>query len=329
MGHRANFAIVRDREFDLYYSHWGAYKLPNNLFWGPAHAQTFVEKQRLVDRTVGWLDGVWAEGGAVIDQEKKTLLFFGGEYIEEDIELREVYLEMLRHSWKGWDIEWAYDGILDIASYVGVSQDAVLESIDIPSHCTLSSPEERDWLESICTVSQNGVTKAFPLADDPEEYLLYGPKLLVDASLQKLGCELLDINDWIDRLPSGGFHVDMESRTLDFWLACSSEGIFEAVQKRWPGWEVRWHRDRYDSQIQLAKGSLTYRPREREQIIEQLLNLLREEVKPFNLQGLTEFITDQVGENAWVNPKAVRDEILIVNHEMRERILAEVIAKIQ
>ena len=86
MGQRANLAIGNANNYELFYSHWCANTLPRDLFWGADHALEFISRQRAVSRDDGWLDTVWAEGGAVIDPNDRVLLLFGGEdvlYIAE------------------------------------------------------------------------------------------------------------------------------------------------------------------------------------------------------------------------------------------------------
>ncbi|AWB43474.1 hypothetical protein DCC85_04045 [Paenibacillus sp. CAA11] len=34
MGQRANLALVQDKSYELYYTHWGASDLPRSIFWG-------------------------------------------------------------------------------------------------------------------------------------------------------------------------------------------------------------------------------------------------------------------------------------------------------
>lgn len=77
MGQRANLILVEGREYQLFYSHWCANTLPRDLFWGPEHAVAFIRIQRAVDDS-GWLDEVWAEGGAVVDLDRKHFLLYGG-----------------------------------------------------------------------------------------------------------------------------------------------------------------------------------------------------------------------------------------------------------
>src|SRR3974377_1344796 len=110
MGQRANLVLVENGSHQLFYSHWCANTLPRDLFWGPEHAVAFVRMQREGDES-GWLDEVWAGGGAVVDIDKQTLLLFGGEDILYDVPLRRVYLECLARAWNTWTVQWAHEGI--------------------------------------------------------------------------------------------------------------------------------------------------------------------------------------------------------------------------
>ncbi|MBC8059312.1 MAG: hypothetical protein H7Y18_01450 [Clostridiaceae bacterium] len=88
MGQRANLIIVKKDSYDLYYSHWCANTLPRDIFWGPEHAINFIQLQVKKDIDDWWLDDIWAEGGVIVDIEKKILLMYGGENILFDIPLR-------------------------------------------------------------------------------------------------------------------------------------------------------------------------------------------------------------------------------------------------
>ncbi|WP_289138437.1 hypothetical protein [uncultured Brevibacillus sp.] len=103
MGQRANLIVVRDNTYDLYYSHWCANTLPKDLFWGEQYAIQYIEMQTRVDES-GWLDDVWAEGGAVLDVDKKKLVFYGGEDILYNIPLRNLYLKLMRKIWHAYDL---------------------------------------------------------------------------------------------------------------------------------------------------------------------------------------------------------------------------------
>ena len=154
MGQRANLAIGNASGYELYYSHWCANTLPRDLFWGSEHAVNFVIQQRSVAVEDGWLDTTWAEGGAVIDSQNKTFLLYGGEDLLFDIPLRRLFLKMLATAWEGWTIRWAFEGIIDIAEYLGVKREHVIADTKDTDEVAfvLTPPKKRDWLRCIGTI---------------------------------------------------------------------------------------------------------------------------------------------------------------------------------
>lgn len=46
MGDRANYAIVERGKLSLYYSHWGALTVAEDIFWGPVRTEEFIRKNR-------------------------------------------------------------------------------------------------------------------------------------------------------------------------------------------------------------------------------------------------------------------------------------------
>src|SRR5437016_476407 len=105
MGQRANLITIENGEYVLRYDHWCANRLDDILFWGPSFAlEYFVEQDEVEEE--GWLDELWAEGGAILDLDKKYLIFWGGEEILHDVALRRTYLNLQKRIWNGWTIEW-------------------------------------------------------------------------------------------------------------------------------------------------------------------------------------------------------------------------------
>ena len=173
MGQRANLLIVRNQSYTLYYSHWCAYTLPVSLFWGEQYAIRFIELQKQVDET-GWLDDKWAEGGAVLDLERRVLLFYGGSDILYDVPLRNVLLGLMKNNWPGWEIRWAHEGIADLAAYVGYPTDKVLSVREASRHeASLAPPEEKKWVDLVASVAfSEQELLIFPLEGELEDFLM-------------------------------------------------------------------------------------------------------------------------------------------------------------
>jgi hypothetical protein len=244
MGQRANLIIIRNTSYELYYSHWCANTLPKDLFWGTQYAIKFIEMQTKVDES-GWLDDVWAEGGAILDLDKKKIIFYGGEEIMHDIPLRNLYLKLMRNIWYGWDIQWAHGGIVDLAKYVGYPKEKVLTgSKDDRNDLSLAPPEEMAWVNTVASVkfSENELL-LFPLCEEVDVYLSYGPDLIKNID-KSYGYKRFSLDEWSMDFPTGGFHIDISSKRLAFWHAHDMPNKPQELHLDWSDWEVleNYHR---------------------------------------------------------------------------------------
>ena len=123
MGHRCNLVIIENSQVSVYYDHWAATILDIELLWGAKIAREFIEERDV--KPDSWLNDEWAEGGCVIDFDSKQLLWYGGDNILCAPELNLINHELLEIQWAGWTIEWAKDGIFDLAKKAGVSIEVV------------------------------------------------------------------------------------------------------------------------------------------------------------------------------------------------------------
>jgi hypothetical protein len=76
LGNRANFVIVKDQDWQLSYSHWGGCRMLDALIGGPELALRYAASLRRCEKTE-WCDPSWADGGAVVDLDRRRVLFFG------------------------------------------------------------------------------------------------------------------------------------------------------------------------------------------------------------------------------------------------------------
>jgi len=125
MEYRANYAIKKNSEIKLYYSHWNALRIPEFFFWGPAYAEDFILTNSQVNIQTGWVDEVFGKGGACMDKDKKKItLFSQGELGRPP--LRTLFLKLMKILWKKekWDVIWA-DNMRDIVKAAGINPDIV------------------------------------------------------------------------------------------------------------------------------------------------------------------------------------------------------------
>jgi hypothetical protein len=318
--------IVEEGQYELFYSHWCANTLTRDLFWGPEHAVQFVRMQRQVDES-GWLDEVWAEGAAVVDLDRQILLLFGGEDILYDIPLRRVYIEFLRRVWKGWDVRWAYEGIAAIADYVGYPRSKVLSPGKLETVCSLAFAEKRDWTDTVASIRwAAGDVRLYPLAGYAEAYLSSGPSLLNSPEAEH-GLEVLSLAKYIEGFPVGGFHIEVPSQTVEFWMANDAPDVMARVRKCWPGWTLLWHRDAFEFQADRTQGLLRFPTRSRPALEKQVTQMLLVEAGRSGADAIWELSEQDraEGKTVEINPWALRDDRLELPMHVRRKILASAV----
>ena len=328
MGQRANLVLVKNGCYRLFYSHWCANTLPRDLFWGPEHAVKFIQIQREMDKS-DWLDEVWAEGAAVVDLDKRVLLLFGGEDICFDIPLRRVYLESLARIWNTWTVNWAHEGIASVADYVGFPRASVLGSRKEPPVCSLV-PLEGYLPDTVASIRWSAEQLSFyPLADDPDVYLLSGVSLLKADGADRGVAEFLmnELDEGRESFPTGGFHIDVPARTVDFWTARSRASVASEVAELWPDWSVRWHRDSFEVQVDCASGRLRFPPRSPNLLKRQLAEMLLCDFASNGPRTVMEMANHDChpGATVEINPLALRDDRLEIPMNVRRKIVESVV----
>lgn len=326
MGERANLVVVQSSQWELYYSHWCAGSLACDLFWGPVHAERFIRIQR-PSAPDEWLDTVWAEGGAVLDLDRRSLLFFGGGDFLYDVPLRRMLLRLMKPLWEGWTIQWAYEGIVAIAEAVGVSRSTVIAARNSSEEPPPSweTPEERSWVQTIGCIERDGELRIYPLGLLAEDYLTSGPRLLSSPGVET-GFPALRLRDWTSDFPSGGFSIDVSAQTLDFWTAAPN--LLAEIQAAWDGWTVVWNQDLYETQLARCRGKLQLEGPPRAEIIGNLRRRLSHDPRPVNLADLVQRIAP-MDQTVQINAYALRDDRLPVAESDRLSLFDWAVARLE
>ena len=117
MGNRANFVVVKDQDWQLYYSQWGGCRMLDALIGGPELGLRYAASLRRCEKNE-WCDPTWADGGAVVDLDRRRVLFFG-ESLMVEMNERRALMDVLATVWPDYEICWGYDGTEELAGYVG------------------------------------------------------------------------------------------------------------------------------------------------------------------------------------------------------------------
>jgi hypothetical protein len=202
MGNRANIVVVEHHDWQLYYSHWAGGRIIDALIGGPDLALRYARSLRPCVRSE-WVDPVWADGGAVIDLDRRRLLFFGDELMVE-MPQRRALLTVLAELWPGYEVGWAYDGTIELAGYVG----APLHECTWDKRLTLRLARDRNTLcHLVSVVNAAGDLRMWPLWWNLGKAWL-GPELL--GALPGRGVTRLVLN----KIPEGGVHIDVNRNTM-------------------------------------------------------------------------------------------------------------------
>jgi hypothetical protein len=253
MGNRATYALVEAGAVTYYYEHWGGYSIPGDVLAGPGATAAYLRGLEAADAL---LDAGWAEGGILLDADRRRLLLWGGVNLRWNAYLRRPYLPALRRRWPGWRVEWPVEGVADFARHLGVDPASVLSTEADPGDEAPASVAElrrsgpADEMRILLTVrwADGRVTDhALHEAVWTAPVLVWGPPVL-DQFRDRAS----------DALPSEalahmGAFLDVPSRALWVYEPTTLDPRYLAgLRRRWPGWRVRGHTEGLVRQVALS-----------------------------------------------------------------------------
>jgi hypothetical protein len=258
MGNRATYALVEAGVVRFYYDHWGGHSIPADALAGPEGTAAYLRGLEAADRL---LDTVWAEGGLLLDADRRVLLVWGGDALRWTPYLRRPYLPALRRLWPGWRVAWPVLGVVDLARHLGVAEPDVLGTPRGPAPGeeapaadeTLDRPVARDDPDALCTVltvrGPDGRLTDYALHEAAwaSAVLAWGPPLL--DRLRARGPAPLPSEARAD----AGAYLDGVTRTLWVWEATTLDPRYLAgLGRRRAGWRVRGHTEGLARQVALS-----------------------------------------------------------------------------
>lgn len=244
MGNRANFVVVENLDWRLYYAHCTGYRMLDALIGGPDFAVRYARSMEPRPKTE-WVDAGWADGGAVIDMGQRRLLFFGDELMV-GIPERRAMLNVLDELWPEYQICYAYDGTAEIAGYVG-GEPRVHRWPKCPT--TKPARNRKDLCQVVSVLDTNGRPRMWPLAWTVSQSW-HGPALL--DKLPGPGLTRLNLRS----IPEGGVHIDLGRKTLGEWHTADTMGICRELPALWPGWHTEAWGDRFEEQARRCGPAL-------------------------------------------------------------------------
>ena len=280
MGHRANYVILEGDRREIYYSHWGATAIPQDVFMGPRACLDYFRSFTPQDDL---LDDCWCEGAALIDLNEHRLCFYGGEDILNCQAYQRMEVEVLKPLWNNWRVEWAGQGLFDIIAALGLDP----TPYRLRKHNVRPLvPEPELWAETLVT----GENQTYCVNIFLSDLLSQGPALL--ARLARWPHRQVPAETDL----SGGLHIDPANRRLHWWSGRAQENL--ALERLiWPGWTLSRHQGGLPQQLTQA-GTTSSSLLEEEAILDHILGCLnhRSTFQPAevlqNLEAAGKSVTD-------------------------------------
>ncbi|MFJ9627013.1 hypothetical protein ACIRU8_04845 [Streptomyces sp. NPDC101175] len=240
MGARAQYVVVENGTWRRYYSHWAAGRVADDLLAGPAAATRRFRADREIDQ---WLDDVWCEGAALVDHDRRTLLWFASpDGWADHLAARAV----LARTWPGWDVRFAHDGLGDLTRHLGLGREAArtpgwFETFE-PAGFAYTECSEPHSVASLRL--PDGSVRAWGSDWEPIEHLAGGPGLIGHLAASPATPVLTD-------MPYGGVHFDPDARMVSLWAVQTVAGVHDWPLPGWEGWTLDFRGEDHTAQAGL------------------------------------------------------------------------------
>ena len=241
----ASATMARIRSGRVEYLECGnAYDVVDSVISGPAAIGDYIDGRNGWSRkdVVSWrtlINSAEDEGCLVVDYDEKVILFFGGD-IDCSYQRWRSTMERIASAscWDGWDVRWAYEGLLDAARYLGqvpeLFDDSSFGEVDMLGARLSESGVKSDAREAASVIAVNSGDKLdlYPLSTMfPEDLLHYGEANRV-SMLSKQGHRSVSHLEGIDLVR--GFLFDEDAMVVTYWGLCC-ELLPGHLERAWPG----------------------------------------------------------------------------------------------
>ncbi|TDD63584.1 hypothetical protein E1293_42935 [Actinomadura darangshiensis] len=237
--------------------HWVAWDKGQGALGG--ECVLFVSSPHEMDRYKDWYDRRWNRGPDavyLVDHDRRVLLFsFIYTYDLPDAQAyRAMLLRLVRHMWKGWRVDWAYNGVEDVVAHLGLDVSVLGPDPGRPRprprRPALHHRRPDDQNHCLVTVDDGSAVRAYGVTPASDELLGLGPQLLerLPEEARLVACE---------SVPRAGLHVDLPTRTGGYWTQGFIHGALYEASRTWPGWRWDFWEDDYTVQRARAGGAVT------------------------------------------------------------------------
>lgn len=274
MGLRANYAIREGGVTRVYYSHWGAQTIAEDIYWGPEATEAFI---RANEHDPSWMDSVWSEGGVALNKDRKLMVYQYSEWPDE-VDLERIYQEVLAETWKaeGWVITQARDWG-DVAEAVGVPREQVMAQIEAPELFELEQVGDEDEPECLISIQTEDGFFDYGTNADLAGLLMNGPAV-IEAIQHLPAWDESEAEGAEDRV-GAVVHLNLIEPSMQLMILDNNPGdIVPFLEPLWPGYRITQPRFRLTDHFLLAGRAIPEALAPQKRSREECLRLIREQI---------------------------------------------------
>ncbi|MGH1383844.1 hypothetical protein [Kordia sp.] len=231
MGQRGNYVIKSNEKTEIYYTHWRAINVADDLMLG---SEKFIKFIQGFEKRTYLTSEPWIESCVHVDMDAKELLFWEGD----DLTLTSVrrrYLELLSQRWNGWNVNYATQEMYDIEEKMQINY-TIEQEYDYEYDVTIEDfiNEEVDEYETcIIIYIKDGKTYVKCSYDyDMEEFIFFGEQIL--PILDKR--QTFNISKHLEKDVNNVMMIDCDQKKLTINYVHS--GFKEKLANIWKGWTI-------------------------------------------------------------------------------------------
>lgn len=279
MSQPAIFVLIRGGDRRYYQDPFAHMFLFRELLWGPDALERWLCEGEEIDR---WTEE--AIGGAVVDFDRRLLVWHGESGMLSIPKVRSLYDTLLETAWTGFDVRFVMSATPDLAEAAGeqreldelpdrfetVQQAAGFDEDEILGERLLEdrlSDESLDGGDEAAETFENDREDIFDDEDERAWITIVDDEGAVrHRNLQEVSQDLItadpDVVTNLLRLPPGdmpgesvvigGIWIDIPRREVGVWGGPEIRRELEQMDKAWDGFRVRWADDGYAEQCAVS-----------------------------------------------------------------------------
>ncbi len=294
MGHRANYIIKNENSFDIYYTHWRAQNIAQDLVLGPNRFTMFVKE---FDKSNELLNEPWVEGCVLVDLPLQKLTFWENELLENS-SVREEYLKYLQNIWTNWSVNFAQNEMYDIENELHIKYTSKQKiDLEFGSLENLSDKlEDKIYFSCLVIIKEND-----------KHYIKYVDGGLGDQ-IALIGETVINKlktlkNRELKNENSDDFYsclaIDIDNKTI--WVNYAIIGLREELESLWKNWAIHVGNFGYIKLLKEIGIDTTELELSSDEIKNMITNEIFNRIDDFNPNDLAKKLAKVMGEEVKYN----------------------------